>query len=105
MPVTEKEILEKLNTIPQPDGRNSLVGGGAVRQLDVDGSSVRLQLAVTVTMPKMAEPLRGEVEHIVRLGLALHQSLDFSKLSSDFVNNGKGTIANTPHCQGAEDEG
>jgi len=75
MPVTEKEILEKLNTIPQPDGRNNLVGGGAVRQLDVDGSSVRLQLAVTVAEPKMAEALRSEVERQL-LGMSGVESAD-----------------------------
>jgi ATP-binding protein involved in chromosome partitioning len=62
MALNQRDILEKLNTIPQPDGTNSLVGGGAVRELDVDGSSVRLTLAVTVDRPQLAENLRAEVE-------------------------------------------
>jgi len=66
MSVSEREVLELLNEIPQPDGRNSLVAGGAIRGLEVDGGSVRLNLAVTAAQPGIADALRSEVERRLR---------------------------------------
>jgi ATP-binding protein involved in chromosome partitioning len=61
MAVTEREILEKLGTIPVPSGRQSLIESGAIRQLKVDGSAVRLVLAIQAPRPGTAEALRTEV--------------------------------------------
>jgi ATP-binding protein involved in chromosome partitioning len=62
MPVAEQDVLDKLNMIPVPGGHASVVDAGAVRQLQVDGSTVRLKLAVQAQRPEVAETFRLEVE-------------------------------------------
>ena len=62
MSLTEQTVLETLHEIQAPGSPNSLVEVGAVRQLEIDGSTVRLALAVQVTDPSDVESLRDRVE-------------------------------------------
>jgi ATP-binding protein involved in chromosome partitioning len=64
--VTEQDILAKLSKIPVPDGRRDLVDAGAVRQLEVDGSNVRVLLVVEASRPGVDSALRAEVERQLR---------------------------------------
>jgi ATP-binding protein involved in chromosome partitioning len=61
MALSERDVLEKLNTIPTPNGRQSLVEAGAVRRLEVDDANVRLSLALEVPRPEAIEAMRAEV--------------------------------------------
>ncbi len=62
MAVTQRDILDRLSTIPIPGGRRNVVEAGAIRQLDLDGPSVRLQLAIEAPRPDAMEAFRREVE-------------------------------------------
>jgi ATP-binding protein involved in chromosome partitioning len=66
MALSERDVLEKLNTIPTPNGRQSLVEAGAVRRLEVSDASVHLSLALEVPRPEAIEAIRTEVERQVR---------------------------------------
>jgi len=66
MALSERDVLEKLNTIPIPNGSQSLVESGAVRQLDVGDSSVRLSLALEVPRPETIDAVRTEVVRQLR---------------------------------------
>jgi len=62
MALTQQTILEKLNEIPAPGGRMSLVEAGAVRGIEVDEGSVKVVLAVEATQPTVAAEVRTTVE-------------------------------------------
>jgi ATP-binding protein involved in chromosome partitioning len=66
MALSERDVLDKLNTIPTPNGRQSLVEAGAVRRLEVDDAHVRLSLALDVSRPEAIEAIRTEVERQLR---------------------------------------
>jgi ATP-binding protein involved in chromosome partitioning len=61
MAVSEGDVLQKLATIPVPDGGRSVVDAGAVQRLSIDGSTVRVVLAVETGRPGQAETYRTEV--------------------------------------------
>jgi len=62
MALTEKKILDTLNRITMPDGRG-LVDAGAIRSLELSGTSVRMLLAVDD--PSLAATIRTDVEHVL----------------------------------------
>ncbi|MCG6947448.1 MAG: Mrp/NBP35 family ATP-binding protein [Acidobacteria bacterium] len=62
MALTQQTILEKLHEIAAPGGRMSLVEAGAVRGIEVDGSSVKVVLAVEAPDPSVAGEVRSAVE-------------------------------------------
>jgi len=62
MTLTNQSILEILHTIPAPGSPHSLVQTGAIRDMEIDGSNVRLELAVQVAQPSDVETLREQVE-------------------------------------------
>jgi ATP-binding protein involved in chromosome partitioning len=62
MTLTNQTVLETLNEIEAPGSTQSLVQAGAIRDLAIDGSSVRLALAVQVVQPSDVENLRIRVE-------------------------------------------
>ena len=66
MALTEQMILEKLHEIHAPGSQMSLVESGAVRQLEVEGTSVTIVLAVDAPQPSTA----GEVKTAVEEALA-----------------------------------
>lgn len=66
MALSEREVLEKLNTIPVPSGQQSLVEAGAVQRLRVDGSTVSVVLALEVPRPEMIDAIRTEVDRQLR---------------------------------------
>ena len=66
MPISETDILMKLGAIPTPAGNRSLVESGALRQLSIEGSTVRLALSIEAPSPGVSDSLRTEVE--TRLG-------------------------------------
>jgi ATP-binding protein involved in chromosome partitioning len=62
MALTQQTVLETLHEIQAPGSPHSLVEAGTIRQLEIDGSTVHLALAVQVTQPSDVEELRGRVE-------------------------------------------
>jgi ATP-binding protein involved in chromosome partitioning len=62
MPLSNPMILEALHEIQAPGRPQSLVEAGAIRDLEIDGSTVRLELAVQVTQPSDVDQLRARVE-------------------------------------------
>jgi ATP-binding protein involved in chromosome partitioning len=62
MAITENDILQKLNTMPIPSGRQNILEAGALRQLEIDGPVVRLQLAVEASRPGVADAFGAEVK-------------------------------------------
>lgn len=66
MTLTNQSILETLHEIQAPGSRHSLVQSGAIRDLEIDGSTVRLALAVEVARPSDIEELRGRVEAAIQ---------------------------------------
>jgi len=62
MAPTQQQVLEMLNEITAPGTPASLVEAGAVRQLDVEGGTIRLLLAVQAPQPSVAEEVRATVE-------------------------------------------
>ncbi len=61
MGLSETDILQKLGTIPTPAGTKNLFEAGAIKQLEIDGSTVRLTLAVETSHPGQSETYRNEV--------------------------------------------
>ncbi len=66
MPLTERDVVARLSTIPAPDGRQSLVEAGVVRGLEVEGAEVRVVLALQAPRPEASEALRAQVEGQLR---------------------------------------
>jgi len=62
MTLTNQTVLETLHEIQAPGSTQSLVEAGTIRDLEIDGSSVRLVLAVQVVQPSDVETLRTRVE-------------------------------------------
>jgi len=62
MTLTNQTVLETLNEIQAPGSSQSLVEAGTIRDLSIDGSSIRLVLAVQVAEPTDVESLRTRVE-------------------------------------------
>ncbi len=62
MTLTNQSILETLHEIKAPGSPNSLVEAGSIRDLIIEGSTVRLELAVQVAQPSDVQELRSRVE-------------------------------------------
>ena len=62
MALTEQMILEKLHEIHAPGSPTSLVESGAVRQIEVEGTSVTVVLAVNAPQPTTAGEVKAAVE-------------------------------------------
>jgi len=62
MTLTNQTVLETLHEIQAPGSPHSLVEAGAIRDLVIDGSTVRLSLAIQVVQPSDVQELRGRVE-------------------------------------------
>ena len=62
MTLTNQAVLETLHEIQAPGSSQSLVEAGTIRDLEIDGSSVRLALAVQVVQPSDVETLRSRIE-------------------------------------------
>jgi ATP-binding protein involved in chromosome partitioning len=62
MPLSNQSVLEVLHAIQIPGSPHSLVEAGAIRDLEIDGSTVRLELALQVAQPSDLEALRERVE-------------------------------------------
>ena len=62
MSLTNQSVLEALHEITAPGSSQSLVEAGTIRDLEIDGSSVRLALAVQVVQPSDVEELRTRIE-------------------------------------------
>ena len=77
MALTQQTVLEALQEIPAPGSRHGLVEAGTVRGREIDGSTVRLTLAVQVTQP--ADVDAGVVRKGAIMG-ALTLYLDFINL-------------------------
>ena len=61
MTLTNQSVLETLHEIHAPGSTQSLVEVGSIRDLEIEGSTVRLALAVQVVQPSDVEELRGRV--------------------------------------------
>jgi ATP-binding protein involved in chromosome partitioning len=61
MAITENDVLSKLNTIPIPSGHQNILESGSLRQLEIDGSTIRVLLAVEVSRPGLADAFGTEV--------------------------------------------
>ncbi len=62
MTLTNQTVLETLHEIRAPGSRHSLVEAGTIRDLVIDGSTIRLSLAVQVREPSDVQELRSRVE-------------------------------------------
>jgi ATP-binding protein involved in chromosome partitioning len=62
MALTQQQVLETLHDILAPGARVSLVEAGAVRNIEVDGGRVRVELAVQAPQPSTAGEVRATVE-------------------------------------------
>ena len=62
MPLSNQSVLEVLHAIQAPGSHHSLVQEGAVQDIEIDGSVVRLKLAVQVAQPSDIEELRNRIE-------------------------------------------
>ena len=62
MALTQQMILEKLHEIQAPGGTMSLVEVGAVRGIEVEGSTVKIVLAVEAPQPTVAGEVKATVE-------------------------------------------
>ena len=62
MSLTNQSVLETLHEIQAPGSSQTLVEAGAIRDLEIDGSIIRLALAVQIAQPGDVETLRTRVE-------------------------------------------
>jgi ATP-binding protein involved in chromosome partitioning len=62
MTLTNQTVLETLHEIKAPGSPHSLVEAGTIRDLVIDGSTIRLSLAVQVREPSDVQELRSRVE-------------------------------------------
>jgi len=62
MALTQQQILETLNDIAVPGTTTGLVEAGAIRDLEIDGGTVRVVLAVPAPQPTTAGEVRTTVE-------------------------------------------
>ena len=62
MALTQQQILETLDDIAAPGTSSGLVEAGTVRNLEIDGGTVRVVLAVNAPQPTTAGEVRATVE-------------------------------------------
>ncbi len=99
MPITEHDVLRTLHTIPMPGGATNLVEAGVVRQLEVDGSRIRLLLVIEASQPGVPGTLREAVERQL-------MALDGVDTVDVQVQTMLATVGSNPQPQGApEPEG
>ena len=61
MAISEHQILEALNSCPAPGANGGLVDAGAVRSIEVDGSAIRVTVAIQVGSPDIVNVLRKKL--------------------------------------------
>lgn len=59
---TEHQILETLNRLTSPGSTTGLVDGGAVRNVEVDGTTIRVALAIPAGPPGQVDNLRTAID-------------------------------------------
>ena len=62
MALTQQQVLETLNDITAPGAATGLVEAGAVRNLEIEGTTVKVVLAVNAPQPSTAGEVRATVE-------------------------------------------
>lgn len=62
MAVTQQQVLETLNDIAAPGAPTGLVEAGTVRNLEIEGATVKVVLAVNAPQPSTAGEVRAAVE-------------------------------------------
>ncbi len=55
MALTQQQVLETLNDITAPGAATGLVEAGAVRNLEIEGTTVKVVLAVSAPQPSTAK--------------------------------------------------
>ena len=59
MPLSQQTVLEILHSLAAPNGGGTLVESGAVRNIQIDGDTVHVELAVEASQPGATRGLRG----------------------------------------------
>ncbi|MDX2436941.1 MAG: Mrp/NBP35 family ATP-binding protein [Acidobacteriota bacterium] len=62
MALTQQQVLETLNDITAPGAATGLVEAGAIRNLEIEGTTVKVVLAVNAPQPSTAGEVRATVE-------------------------------------------
>ena len=65
MPVSQETINQALTSIKLPGADQNLVHAGIVRQIEVDGSTVRIMIALPEAASPGAEDIRGKVMRVL----------------------------------------
>src|SRR3954453_10188676 len=84
MPLTEPQVVDALRPGEDPELHRSIVDLGMVRNVVIDGSDVRVQVALTVP----GCPLRAEIDNRVTqairgLDSGANVSIEFTVMSDD----------------------
>ncbi len=84
MPLTESDVLDALSPVQEPELRRSLIDLNMVREVAIDGSSVRVVIALTTS----GSPFRNEIDRRVREAIeALDEAdlvqVEFSVMTDD----------------------
>jgi ATP-binding protein involved in chromosome partitioning len=79
MAVTQAQIIDALRPVEDPELHRSIVDLGMVRDIDINGDDIRVQVALTVP----GCPLRAEIDN--RVTTALHGLDPASRVSVDFT--------------------
>jgi ATP-binding protein involved in chromosome partitioning len=84
MPVTEAQVVDALRPVQDPELHRSIVDLGMVRTIGIDGSAIRVQVALTVP----GCPLRAEIDNrvtqaLVSLDPSASVTVDFTVMSED----------------------
>jgi len=64
--ITKDQVLDRLRTIPGPDGGGNLVALGLVSDIFISGDKVMFSLTVPAERARDLEPMRAAAERAVR---------------------------------------
>ena len=106
MAVTEAEIIEALRPVEDPELHRSIVDLDMVRSVDIEGSGVMVQIALTVA----GCPLRNEIDRRVTTAVEALEgvdrcSIDFTVMSDDDRARLRETLHGNPSATAGSHQG
>ncbi|MDZ4831732.1 MAG: Mrp/NBP35 family ATP-binding protein [Phycisphaerae bacterium] len=67
MPLTEKDVLDALRTVQDPDLHKDLVTLNMVKEVTIDGASVRVGIELTTPACPMKDKIRADIEAAIQV--------------------------------------
>ena len=66
MPLQPSNLREALRSISDPDSEKDIVTAGMVRDIQIDGDDIALEIALNTSEPSLHQKMREQIEAAIR---------------------------------------